>query len=60
MFVMEILQEIVINFSFDTIRTVASFSGDTLAAEVQTNRRLKLPKISESDENSLLFLLQGR
>ena len=58
---MEILQEIVINFSFDTIRTVASFSGDTLAADVQTNRRLKLPKkISESDENSLLFLLQGR
>ena len=65
MFVMEILQVIVIIFSFDMIRTFASFSGHTLSVEVQTNRRLKLPKnigdmAFTSNESLLLFLLQGR
>ena len=48
MFVMEILQEIIIHFSFDIIRTFCtfknSFSGHTLSVEVQTSRRLKLIK----------------
>ena len=43
MFVMEILQVIVIHFSFDMIRTFASFSDHTLSVEVQTVRSLKLP-----------------
>ena len=65
MFVMEILQVIVIHFSFDMIRTFASFSGHTLSVEVQTNRRLKLPKnigdtAFKSSESLLLLLLQGR
>ena len=44
MFVMEILQVIIIYFSFDMMRTFASFSGHTLSVEVQTNCHLKLPK----------------
>ena len=42
MFMMEILQEIVINVSFDMIKTFAAFSGHTLSVKVQTNHRLKL------------------
>ena len=41
MFVMEILQVIVIHFSFDMIRTFASFSGHTVSEQVQTVRNLK-------------------
>ena len=41
MFVMEILQVIVIHFSFDVIRTFASFSGHTVSVQVQTVRSLK-------------------
>ena len=64
MFAMEILQVIVIHFSFDMIRTFASFSGHTFSVEVQTNRRLKLPNAIgdmafTSNESLLLFLLQG-
>ena len=44
MFVMEILQVIVNHFSFDMIRTFASFSGHTVSVQVQTVRSLKLPK----------------
>ena len=56
----ENLQEIVIHFSFDMIRTFASFSGHTLSVEIQTNRRLKLPQnigdmAFTSDKKSLLF-----
>ena len=69
MFVMEILQVIVIHFSFDIMRTFASFSGHTLSVEVHTNGCLKLSKKKKkiigdvaftSSENLLLFLLQGR
>ena len=47
MFVMKILQEIVVHFSFDMIRIFASFSGHILFVEVQRHRHLKLPKISD-------------
>ena len=65
MFVLEILQVIVINFSYDMIRTRASFPGHTLSVKVQTNHRLKLPKnigdmALTNNESLLLFLLQGR
>ena len=65
MFVMEILQEIFIHFSFDMIRTFASYSGHALSVGIQTNCCLKLPKsnidkVFKSDKNLLLFLLQGR
>ena len=65
MFVMEILQVIVIRFSFDMIITLASFSGQAHSVEIQTNPRLKHPKnikdmASTSNESLLLFLLQGR
>ena len=33
MFVMEILQDIVTHFSFDMVRTFASFSGHILSVE---------------------------
>ena len=64
MFVMEILQEIVIHFSFYMIRTFASFSGHTLSVEVYTNCRLKLPNILEiwllrATEVQYLFYLKG-
>ena len=55
---MEILQEIVVHFSFDMIRTFASFSGHTLSVEVQRHRRLKLPKnIGDKDFTSPESLL---
>ena len=62
---MEILQALVIHFSFDIMRTFAAFSGHTLSVEVHTNRRLKLSKnigdmAFTSSEGLLLFLLQGR
>ena len=62
---MEVLQEIVIHFSFGMLRTFASFSGHMLSVEAQTNRRLKLPKhirdmAFTSDKSLLLLLLQGR
>ena len=62
---MEILQKIVFHFSFDMIRTFASFSSHTLAVEVQINRRLKFPKnirdmAFTSNKSLLAFLLQGR
>ena len=67
MFVREIVQEIVIHFSFDMIRMFASFSGHTLSdsVEVLTNRCLELQKniggmAFRSDESVLLFLLQRR
>ena len=65
MFVMEILLVIVIHFSFDIMRSFASFSGHTLSVEVHTNRRLKLSKnigdmAFTSSDSLLLFLLQGR
>ena len=65
MFVLEILQVIVINFPYDMIRTIASFSGHTLSVDVQTNHHLKLPKnigdtAFTNNESLLLFLLQGR
>ena len=41
---MIILQVIVIHFSFDIMRTFASFSGHTLSVEVHSNHRLKLSK----------------
>ena len=61
---MEFLQLIIIHFSFDLIRTFAAFSGHTRSVEIQTNRRLKLPKIIgdtafTSDESLLLFLCKG-
>ena len=64
-FVMEILQEIVVHFSFEMIRTFASCSGHTLSVEIQRHCRLKLPKFIgdmdfTSEEILLLFLLQGR
>ena len=66
MFVMEILEEIVVHFSFDMIRTFASFSGHTLSVVVLRHCLLKLPKNIRdmrdlpSDKSLLLFLLQGR
>ena len=62
MFVMEFLQVIVIHFSFDMIKTFASFSGHTLSVEIQIILRLKRPKnigvtASTSNESLLLFLL---
>ena len=65
MFVLEILQVIVIHFSFGMIRTFASFSGHTLSVEVQTYHHLKLPKnigdmAFTNNESLLLFLLQGK
>ena len=53
-FVMEILQKIAIHLSSDMKRTFASFSGHTLSVEVQTNRRLKLPKKKTISEIWLL------
>ena len=51
-------------FSFDMIRTFASFSGHTLSVEVQRHRHLKFTKTITgmdltSDKILLLFLLQG-
>ena len=43
----EILWESVIHFSFDMIRTSASFSDPTNSVEIQIKHCLKLPKISE-------------
>ena len=62
---MIILQVIVIHFSFDIMRTFASFSGHTLSVEIHTNHCLKLSKnigdmAFTSSESLLLFLLQGR
>ena len=59
---MEILQEIIIHFSFDMIRTFSPFSSHTFSVDAQTNRRLKLPKhmrdvAFSSDESLLLFLI---
>ena len=44
MFVMKILREIVIHFSFDMIKTFVSFSGHTLSVEVQTKSPFKTYK----------------
>ena len=44
MFEIEILQEIVTIHFFWHGKNFASFSGHTLSVEIQTNRRLKLPK----------------
>ena len=63
MFVMEILQGIIIQFSFDMIKTFAALFWHTFSV---TNSRLKLPKYIgdmafTSDESVLVcFLLQGR
>ena len=62
MLVMEILQEIVVHFSFDMIRTFASFSGHTLSVVVLRHCRLKIQKNIgymdfTSDKSLLRFLL---
>ena len=64
-FVMEILQEIVVHFSFDMIRTFVPFCGHTLSVEIQRHHRLKLPKHIRdmnctSDESLLLLFFIAR